>query len=68
MHAQPVFANNPARLDGTADHLFETGLCLPSGSNMTNADLERVIAAINDALTRRGQAVEPSRREVPIGR
>src|SRR5581483_4082358 len=51
MHAQPVFANHRARLDGTADHLFATGLCLPSGSAMTNHDHQRVINAIQTALT-----------------
>jgi dTDP-4-amino-4,6-dideoxygalactose transaminase len=53
MHAQPVFRAHPARLDGTADRLFATGLCLPSGSGMTDADLERVISAGRRALTRR---------------
>ena len=50
MHAQPVFAqhrlfphepgNRPVGL-----RLFETGLCLPSGSNMSDADVDHVIAA-----------------------
>jgi dTDP-4-amino-4,6-dideoxygalactose transaminase len=50
MHAQPIFKNNPARLDGTADRLFATGLCLPSGSGMTDHDLGRVVAAVRTAL------------------
>ena len=53
MHAQPVFRGHPARLDGTADRLFATGLCLPSGSGMADRDLERVIEAVHRALTRR---------------
>jgi dTDP-4-amino-4,6-dideoxygalactose transaminase len=52
MHSQPVFAHNPARLNGTADHLFATGLCLPSGSAMTDHDLERVVGAVRGALTK----------------
>jgi FlaA1/EpsC-like NDP-sugar epimerase/dTDP-4-amino-4,6-dideoxygalactose transaminase/lipopolysaccharide/colanic/teichoic acid biosynthesis glycosyltransferase len=52
MHAQPVFRGHPARLDGTADRLFATGLCLPSGSGMTDEDLERVVEAAQRALTR----------------
>ena len=68
MHAQPVFAANPARLDGTADRLFATGLCLPSGSGMTDDDLDRVVDALRDALAKRGRAAAPSRREVPVGR
>ncbi|MDQ1505367.1 MAG: hypothetical protein QOD57_3094, partial [Actinomycetota bacterium] len=50
MHAQPVFQDNPARLDGTADRLFATGLCLPSGSGMSDAGLERVVEAVQAAL------------------
>jgi pyridoxal phosphate-dependent aminotransferase EpsN len=50
MHQQPVFAGAPARLDGTADRLFATGLCLPSGSGMTDADLDRVLSRLAGAL------------------
>jgi FlaA1/EpsC-like NDP-sugar epimerase/dTDP-4-amino-4,6-dideoxygalactose transaminase/lipopolysaccharide/colanic/teichoic acid biosynthesis glycosyltransferase len=72
MHAQPVFAGHPARLDGTADRLFATGLCLPSGSGMSNDDLERVVEAVRGALmTPRPAAVAASNRpsvsRVPIG-
>ena len=52
MHQQPVYKANPARLDGTADQLFATGLCLPSGSGMSDADLDRVIAALLEGLGR----------------
>lgn len=43
MHLQPVFAGCPARVDGTSERLFRTGLCLPSGSALTAADQDRVI-------------------------
>ena len=39
MHLQPVFAGAPGRVDGTSEALFATGLCLPSGSGMTDAEL-----------------------------
>ncbi len=42
MHIQPVFEKYPFYGDGTAAELFENGLCLPSGSNLSNADLELV--------------------------
>lgn len=42
MHLQPVFSGAPFYGDGTADLLFENGLCLPSGSNLTPDDLHRV--------------------------
>ncbi len=46
LHLQPVFAECD-RVGGTiAEDLFNYGLCLPSGSNLTIEDLERVIAAI----------------------
>jgi len=50
MHLQPVFTNFPAYLDGTSDVLFEKGLCLPSGSNLTLEDKNRVIAVIKKVL------------------
>jgi len=56
MHAQPVFRSNPRRLDGTADRLFATGLCLPSGSGMSDADLDRAIDAIRSALSNADRA------------
>ena len=42
MHMQPVFKNMPYYGNGVAEELFETGLCLPSGSNLTNADRDRL--------------------------
>ena len=51
MHIQPVFQKFPAYVDGTSEELFERGLCLPSGSNLTLEDLERVINQINLSLS-----------------
>lgn len=50
MHLQPVFNNYPYYGDGTSEKLFEQGLCLPSGSNLTNDDLNRVSAIIKSLL------------------
>ncbi|WP_299113596.1 DegT/DnrJ/EryC1/StrS family aminotransferase [uncultured Winogradskyella sp.] len=47
MHQQPVFKDAPSYLNGVSDDLFDRGLCLPSGSNLTNDQLDRVISAIN---------------------
>ncbi|WP_179353574.1 DegT/DnrJ/EryC1/StrS family aminotransferase [Winogradskyella vidalii] len=47
MHQQPVFKDAPSYLNGVSDELFEKGLCLPSGSNLTDDELNRVISAIN---------------------
>lgn len=43
MHLQPVFENCPFYGDGTSEKLFNNGLCLPSGSNMSEEEQERVI-------------------------
>lgn len=50
MHMQPVFKNAPFYGNGTCEELFEKGLCLPSGSNLTPNDLDRVCAGIKKAL------------------
>jgi pyridoxal phosphate-dependent aminotransferase EpsN len=46
LHLQPVFAGCPYRGGTVAQDLFERGLCLPSGSAMTDADVNRVIDII----------------------
>lgn len=46
LHLQPVFAGCECIGGVIAEDLFEYGLCLPSGSNLTTEDLERVIHAI----------------------
>ncbi len=42
LHLQPVFAACRARGGAVAQDLFERGLCLPSGSNLSEAELERI--------------------------
>lgn len=42
MHLQPVFADAPYYGKKVAEELFENGLCLPSGSNLTDEDRERI--------------------------
>ncbi|GAJ09333.1 unnamed protein product, partial [marine sediment metagenome] len=46
MHLQPVFKNNRCIGGEVAEDLFNRGLCLPSGTAMTEEDLDRVIEAI----------------------
>jgi dTDP-4-amino-4,6-dideoxygalactose transaminase len=46
MHQQPIFKDAPQYLNGVSDDLFDKGLCLPSGSNLTDVDLNRVSSAI----------------------
>ena len=46
MHLQPVFAGARAFVNGTSQRLFETGLSLPSGSVLTDAEVARVDAGL----------------------
>jgi len=46
LHMQPVFAGCRARGGDFAGSVFERGLCLPSGSSLSNADLERICGLI----------------------
>jgi len=43
MHQQPVFEGCRSYLNGVSDRLFRTGLCLPSGSSLTDPDQNRVV-------------------------
>jgi dTDP-4-amino-4,6-dideoxygalactose transaminase len=47
MHLQPVFEKYPAFINGVSEKLFENGLCLPSGSNLTMDDKERLLDSLN---------------------
>ncbi|MST32759.1 aminotransferase class I/II-fold pyridoxal phosphate-dependent enzyme [Acidimicrobiaceae bacterium USS-CC1] len=46
LHRQPALADARCEAAPVAEHLFARGLCLPSGSSMTPADLGRVVGAI----------------------
>jgi len=50
MHMQPVFAQNRIIGGLIAERLFETGLCLPSGTSMTNSEVEFVAETIKRTL------------------
>ena len=46
MHLQPVFASCPYYGGSVSEELFERGLCLPSGSALSDDDIARVIEVI----------------------
>lgn len=48
MHLQPVFADAAYFGSNVSAQLFENGLCLPSGSNLTEADCDRIFAVMDD--------------------
>ena len=47
MHLQPIFEKYPYYGTSIAEGLFENGLCLPSGSNMTSEDKDRIKEAFH---------------------
>lgn len=50
MHLQPVFKDYDYYGGKVAEDLFDRGLCLPSGSNLTDADRERITNSIKNIL------------------
>jgi len=46
LHMQPVFSGCRVRGGAVSEHVFEHGLCLPSGSNLTEQDRNRVVDKI----------------------
>lgn len=53
MHMQPIYADAPYYGGNVAEDLFNRGLCLPSGSSLTDNQIERVCDVIRHALTKR---------------
>jgi len=54
MHLQPLYAHAPVVGGAIANDLFARGLCIPSGSNLTEIDRERVAAVVRRTSTRGG--------------
>jgi len=52
MHLQPVFSSLPSYLNGTSEKLFNEGLCLPSGSSLSENDLEKIVDNLMGCLGR----------------
>ena len=52
MHLQPLFADYTVFGGGVAQHLFDIGLCLPSGVGLSLSDQERVIAEVRKLVDR----------------
>lgn len=52
LHLQPIFSGCECFGGAVAEKLFQEGLCLPSGSNMTEADINRVISLTKSLVLR----------------
>lgn len=50
MHMQPVYANEKAYINGVSQHLFENGICLPSGSILKLNELKRITRLIESVF------------------
>lgn len=50
MHLQPVFKNTAYFGSDLAENLFKKGICLPSGSNLTDEDRERIANVLRSVL------------------
>lgn len=50
MHLQPIFKNALYYGNGVSERLFDKGLCLPSGSNLTEKELNRVVNRIREVV------------------
>ncbi len=50
MHQQPVFSHSRSFLNGAADSLYESGLCLPSGPGITDLHVEEACSVILKTL------------------
>jgi pyridoxal phosphate-dependent aminotransferase EpsN len=61
MHLQPVFRGFPAVGGSVSEDLFARGICLPSGSSLTEAELERVCDVVRSVH----RMSSPRRRPTP---
>lgn len=50
MHLQPIFEKHPYYGGNVSENLFLNGLCLPSGSNLTDQDRQRIADLINQVF------------------
>ena len=48
MHLQPIFRYCKSYVNNVSEDLYNRGLCLPSGTNMSKKELERVVNSIKE--------------------
>ena len=57
MHLQPVFKGAPCFVNGVSEGLFESGICLPSGSALTENEIAEITSVINKIVRNETVAV-----------
>ena len=50
MHRQPVYAGNPAYVNGVSESLFKVGICLPAGPWVSDDDIRYIVDSIKSAI------------------
>ncbi len=50
MHLQPVFSSCPAYINGISEKLFRNGLCLPSGTNISEYEFQKIYNIMHNCL------------------
>jgi dTDP-4-amino-4,6-dideoxygalactose transaminase len=50
MHLQPVYADRPSFVTGASEALFSQGLALPSGSALSDEEIDRVVSSLEKFL------------------
>lgn len=50
MHLQPVFESNPGKITGASQQQFETGLTLPSGSEMSEEQFSHILSTLSTVV------------------
>jgi dTDP-4-amino-4,6-dideoxygalactose transaminase len=58
MHLQPVFADAPYYGAQVSEKLFEQGLCMPSGSNLSQEELQRVLDTVLAVSSKAGRIID----------
>ena len=56
MHLQPLYASARSFLTGGSESLFRQGVTLPSGSELSDTDIDRVITAVTEIVNRKVEA------------
>jgi dTDP-4-amino-4,6-dideoxygalactose transaminase len=52
MHQQPIFSTFKNYINGVSDTLFDNGLCLPSGSNLTEKEFSRIFDCLDTIFSK----------------
>lgn len=52
MHQQPLFAKCEVEGGEVSEHLFRDGICLPSGSNLTQHDLDKIVSIVAEVWSK----------------